>query len=48
MLHIDLQPGQAVKIRNALVQITGASGRRYQRNNLDCRQVELSGRKTII
>ena len=42
MLYIDLRPGQAVKIGNALVLITGASGRGTSGYDLDCRGVELS------
>ena len=41
LLHIDLWPGQAVKIENAPVQITGASSRGISGYyNLDCGQVE--------
>ena len=36
MLYIDLRPGQAVKIGNAPVYITGASGRGISGYNLDC------------
>ena len=44
-----LNPGQAVKRRNAPVKITSASGRRYQgiRGYLDCRRVELSTNMTL-
>ena len=59
LLHIDLRPGQAVKIGNAPVQITGASGRGISGYyNLDRGRVEWerncdarrkkSGRQIII
>ena len=44
MLYIDLRPGQAVKIGNAPVQITGAFGRGISGYELDCRGVELSAK----
>ena len=46
VLYIDLRPGQAVKIRNAPVEITGESGRQYKetRGDLVCRWVELSAK----
>ena len=40
MLYIDLRPSRAVKIGNAPVQITGASGRGISEYNLDRGQVE--------
>ena len=40
MLHIDLRPGRAVKIGNAPVKITGASGRGMTEYNLDRGWVE--------
>ena len=42
VLHIDLRLGQAVKIGNAPVEITGASGRGISEYNLDRGRVELS------
>ena len=42
MLYIDLRPGQAVKIGNAPMLITGASGQGISGYDLDCRGVELS------
>ena len=40
LLYIDLRPGQDVKIGNAPVSITGASGRGISEYNLDRGRVE--------